>query len=418
MTASRFLGRLERLEPPSVPRGEGADSLAELRAKMAGILGREPSRTATFSPTGIDDLPLVHHETPDGPLRRKVRRVSPSEHVGTLPLGSAGQALMDLLALLALNPELASVDPTRLLYFDTETTGLHGSGVLPFVCGLAWFDAEKTLHFEQIFVPSPASEPALLARLTELFEECQGIVSFNGRTFDEPLLRTRALMNRRPALPTRPHLDLLHVGRRLHKARIGRTRLTDVESEVLGFVRGDDIPGAEIAPRYSHYLRTSDASVIEPVLVHNEWDVLTMVALVGLYGDPVGLLHPSDLAEGARVLSRVREFDKGIEWAELALEQGARASASRALACLHRARGDRARALAAYENLAEEVSDARIRLELVKLYEHHQKDFPRALAVLEQGTAESPERALTRRARLERKAQSGGKARRVKNSPG
>lgn len=415
MAVSRLLGRLERLDSAPIQGRDAPDALAALRAKMADLLGSSAAPRTICAPSGVDDLPLVHHETPHGLLRRRVRRVSGAEHVGTLPLGGAGEALMDLLALLSLSPDLAGVDPSRLLYFDTETTGLHGSGVLPFVCGLAWFDAEKTLHFEQIFVPSPSAEPALLERLSELFEECQGIVSFNGRTFDEPLLRTRALMNRRPSLPTRPHLDLLHVARRLHKARIGRTRLIDLESEILGFVRADDIPGAEIAPRYAHYLRSGDASVIAPVLVHNEWDVLTMVALVGLYGDPVGLLHPADLAEGARVLGRAREFETGIQWAELALEQGARASAARALACLHRARGDRARALAAYEALAEEVSDARVRLELVKLYEHHERDFARALAVLEQGTYESPERALVRRARLERKAETGAKVRRVKS---
>lgn len=418
MAASRFLGRLERIEPARTAPDGGRD-LAELRAKMAEILGRprEAAEELRVQSSAPRELPLAPYETEEGVARRKLRRVSGGEHVGSIPLSGAGSAFMELLALLALSPELAELDPTRLLYFDTETTGLFGAGVVPFVYGLAWFDAEKTLHFEQIFLPSPGDEPVLLRRLGELFEECDGIVSFNGRTFDEPLLRSRGVMNRMPRLPERPHLDLLHVARRLHKARIGRTRLVDLESEVLGFLRGDDVSGAEIAPRYAHFLRTGDASAIEPILTHNEWDVLSMVALVGLYGDPVDLLHPADLAEGARVLSRAREFETGISWAEIAREKGASVAANRALACLHRARGDRARALVAYEELAQEIQDPRVRLELVKLYEHHEKDFRRALEILELGTGEPPARLSARRARLERKAQCPPKARKRKGSP-
>src|SRR5690606_19869736 len=192
MAASRFLGRLERIEPARTAPDGGRD-LAELRAKMAEILGRprEAAEELRVQSSAPRERPLAPYETPEGNARRKLRRVSGGEHVGTIPLSGASSAFMELLALLALSPELAELDPSRLLYFDTETTGLFGAGVVPFVCGLGWFDAEKTLHFEQIFLPSPGDEPVLLRRLAELFEQCDGIVSFNGRTFDEPLLRSR-----------------------------------------------------------------------------------------------------------------------------------------------------------------------------------------------------------------------------------
>jgi uncharacterized protein len=308
------------------------------------------------------------------------------------------------LGLLALDPRVSASDPRRALYFDTETTGLGGgAGVLAFLVGLAWFDADLRLHAEQFLLRSPAEELPLLEALGERVEQADLLVSYNGKAFDLPLLNGRMVMNRRPKLPHRAHLDLLHVARRLHKARLGACRLISLESDVLGFVRGPDIAGIDIAPRYAHFLRTGDDSVLEQVIEHNAWDVVSMAALVALYGEPFELLHERDLLGLARTLKRARAFDEAERAAAVALSRGAGPEARRAHGEIAKARGDRAQALLHFEAFAAEVDDPAIRLELAKLYEHHLREPMSALGWVDRGTGEASEKAERRRTRLGRK---------------
>src|SRR5690606_1612877 len=207
-----------------------------------------------------------------------------------------------------------------------------------------------------------------------LASDASMLVSFNGKSFDWPLLKDRALMNRMQVPDPPPHLDLLHVSRRLHKRRLERFRLVDLEREVLGFERGsEDIPGAEIPPLYAHFLRSGDEQVLRPVVEHNAWDVLTMAALAGLYGESLEELSGSDLLGLTETLTRAKSFDAAEVAVGRALEEGGGTPALELRARLRRARGDKARALADYAQLSEQVDDERVRFELAKLYEHHQK---------------------------------------------
>jgi hypothetical protein len=210
-------------------------------------------------------------------------------------------------------------------------------------------------------------------------------------------------MNHRPAPAPLPHLDLLHVARRLHKQRLGSVTLKRLESEVLGLERGPDIDGAEIGPRYAHFLRTGDESALRIVIEHNATDVLSMAALVGLYGEPLDLLVPTDLVGLGQTLARAGETVQALQVAEQAHRRGAGSDARRLAARLHKARGDRSRALLEFEQLAREVNDPAVRLELAKLYEHHVKDHQAALRAVEQGTSETMSQLERRKARLERK---------------
>jgi hypothetical protein len=322
-----------------------------------------------------------------------------------MPLVQALSVDPEMLSLLALDPELATCDPKRALYFDTETTGLGGAGAVAFLVGLGWFDEGGNFVLEQLLLDDPSQEPALLARLSEIIERSSCLVSFNGKSFDWPLLQSRCVMNRRPALQARPHLDLLHVSRRIHKRRLSRCRLLDLEAEVLGWERGeDDIPGAEIPPRYGHYLRTGDGEALRPVVDHNAWDVLTMAALVGLYGEPIDQLLAADLLGVAETLTRAKAYESAELVADRAIDLGEGIDGLSVRARLHRARGDKARALIDFEALSEQVDDPAVRLELAKLFEHHEKDFERALAVVSRGTGED-EQALERRiSRLKRRS--------------
>src|SRR5450432_550006 len=410
--------------PPSGSTGPApgrGGTLADLREKMAEILDNSSLQPSPRSgvpvraePSPASSLPFLREERSSGPLFRRHLVLAPSHHVGRMPVDAAANSRAELLGLLALDPRVSAADPRRALYFDTETTGLGGgAGVLAFLVGLAWFDDELRLNSEQLLLRSPAEEAPLLEAFAERLEACDLLVSYNGKSFDLPLLNGRMVMNRRPKLPERAHLDLLHVARRLHKTRLGACRLISLESEVLGFVRGPDIAGVDIAPRYAHFLRTGDDSVLEQVVEHNAWDVVSMAALVGLYGEPFEMLHERDLLGLARTLKRARAFDQAERAATVALERGAGPEAHRAHGEIAKARGDRAQALAHFEAFAAEVDDPAVRLELAKLYEHHVRAPISALGWLEQGTGEASEQAERRRSRLEGKiskaAKKGGK---------
>lgn len=388
---------------PRGPEWEREATLEALRRKMAEILGRpialrppaDPSRTS---------LPFERIDTAVGTLCRRLEALRPSHHVGRIPVDAAASSDPHLLALLALDPSLSDVDPASALFLDTETTGLAGAGVIAFLVGLAWFDPARRLHMEQFLLRSPREEPAMLAALRERVERASVLVTYNGKAFDLPLLSGRYLMNRLAPLPHRPHLDLLHVARRLHKQRLGMCRLVHLESDVLGFGRGPDVEGSEIGPRYAHFLRTGDEEALRGVVEHNALDVVSMAALVGLYGEPLALLHREDLVGLARTLHRARAFERAEQAANAALDRGVGPSARRVRAQIAKARGDRVRSLADFEQLGREIDDASVRLELAKLYEHFVKEPLKALDVVMAGTGEAAEAAQKRRTRLERKA--------------
>jgi uncharacterized protein YprB with RNaseH-like and TPR domain len=404
-------GKLDRLGAPAAAVSPGRpDVLASLRAKMAEILDAPPPvpRPPADPSTGTL-LPFERVPTPAGMLHRRRVGLPRSHHVGRVPVDAAAAAQGELLALLALDTKLRTCRPERALFLDTETTGLGtGGGIWAFLVGMASFDRDGRLEVEQLLLQSPADEAALVARVAERIEAAEFLVTYNGKTFDLPLLQSRTVMCRLPRLVERPHLDLLHVARRLHRQRLGACRLVTLESEVLGFVRGPDIEGGEIPARYSHFLRTGDEDALAAVVEHNAWDVASMAALVGLYGEPFTMLHPEDLLGMARTLKRAGALSEADRAAETALERGAGPEALRVRGTIAKARGDRARALRDFEAFAAEATDPAVRLELVKLYEHFLKAPARALGLLEQGTGETPEAVERRRSRLSRKAERGG----------
>jgi hypothetical protein len=168
---------------------------------------------------------------------------------------------------------------------------------------------------------------------------------------------------------------------------------------------------------YLHFLRSGDARALLGVIEHNAWDVVAMVALVALYGEPLeaSALAPEDLVGVARTLARAGETDQAFEVASRAVLSGyrARKHALRARADISKARGDRARAMADFELLAATVDDPTVRLELAKLYEHHVKSPDQALAMLQQGTGELPEHASKRHRRLTTKIERASRGQRT-----
>ncbi|MDF2695795.1 MAG: hypothetical protein K0S65_4178, partial [Labilithrix sp.] len=243
----------------SVRPSSGGGVLEDLRARMDAILTRTRSEPKREPPrVDVAELPFCVEDTALGPLHARLVRHGGEHRIGRIPIAPARRADANLLALLALDPRLASCDPAGALYLDTETTGLGpGAGTVAFLVGLAWFDpgtegSPPGLVVEQLLVRRLGEEGPVLARVAERIAAASMLVTFNGKSFDMPVLRTRFVMNRMAIPAEPPHLDLVHVARRLHKSRNIGARLGAVEREVLGFVRVDDVPSGEVSACYLH----------------------------------------------------------------------------------------------------------------------------------------------------------------------
>jgi uncharacterized protein YprB with RNaseH-like and TPR domain len=183
----------------------------------------------------------------------------------------------------------AAMDPEQWLFLDTETTGLAGgTGTYAFMVGIAWWDAGG-LQVEQFFLRDLDEEHSLLLELSERMKERPVLVTFNGKSFDWPLLETRYRMTRAvPAFSPAVHLDFLHPARQLWRLRLGSVRLKDLERHVLcengrplDWSRHEDIDSSLIPQFYFDYLRGGPAEPIAGIFRHNQMDLRGLAALAG-----------------------------------------------------------------------------------------------------------------------------------------
>jgi hypothetical protein len=179
------------------------------------------------------------------------------------------------------------VSPESLLFLDTETTGLAGgTGTVAFAVGLAWLEG-ASLRVVQWLMASFAAERALLACVRERFAGAAVLVSFNGKSFDLPLLKARArLAGADLEIEAVTHLDLLHSTRRLLRAGWADCRLRTVETEALRLVRVNDLPGAEAPRAWRRWLDRGDGSLLQRVLDHNRADLISLAALLAAMERP------------------------------------------------------------------------------------------------------------------------------------
>ena len=170
--------------------------------------------------------------------------------------------------------------PERLVYLDTETTGLAGgTGTCAFLIGIGTLEGTQFV-VRQFFLRDYPEEKAILHALAEILGGFDGLVTYNGKTFDIPLLETRyALARQKSPFGRMLHLDALHPARRLWRLRLESCKLQDLESAVLGIEREGDIPGSEIPAIYFDYLREGDARGLQPVFHHNALDIMTLAAI-------------------------------------------------------------------------------------------------------------------------------------------
>lgn len=267
------------------------------------------------------------------------RRYELDRQHGSLPMHECQCDRLELLP--SLDPSLETCS-APLLFFDLETTGLSGgAGTLAFLVGCAWFDA-GALQLEQYLLTTYAAERTLLAHFADRVSECGTLVSYNGRTFDAPLLEMRWQFHRsRAPFAGKPHADMLHPARRLWRARAadpdGGCRLSTLEDVLFDVKRVGDVPSFEIPSRYFRFLRSGDARPLEPVLEHNRYDLVSLAAVTARalalveHGSPacrdgwerVALGRMFDrLGEGARAMEcyeeAARDADRGVQVEALA----------------------------------------------------------------------------------------------------
>jgi len=288
-------------------------------------------------------------------------------------------------------------DPEKWLFLDTETTGLAGgTGTYAFLIGLASWDAGG-LQVEQFFMRDFAEEHSLLQELTQRIAERPVLVTFNGKSFDWPLLESRFTMTRSIAVPKlAAHLDLLHPARALWKLRLGSVRLVELERHILdaprlGWHRENDVSSALIPQFYFDYLRGGPAEPLAGVVRHNQMDLRGLAALFGKINEmlsesssAVNGVESLDLFGLSRFLQRRGEDDRAHSACSQALAIGLpaefRPKAHRELAQMAKRRGEHAQAA---EILLEIIADPHDGLhaceQLAIYYERHAKDLVKAV---------------------------------------
>jgi len=279
------------------------DRLARLREIIRGS-GPRPHvpevRELTYEPVGADGLPLG---TPDAP----VPKLAGARAIDT-PLGPSvvveqcfpGDALygglarvdefnlvdadaLEMLTGASRQRGGAASVPARPVFLDIETTGLSGgAGTVAFLVGLGAFD-ESDFRTTQFFLNGFAGERALLAAVTAFMKDRPLLITYNGRSFDVPVMETRWSFHRLP-LPFEgvAHVDMLPPARRLWRAGAEgdrSCRLVALEDALFGMARVGDVPGWEIPQRYFEFVRSGDPAPLEPVLHHNRLDLLSLAAL-------------------------------------------------------------------------------------------------------------------------------------------
>jgi len=227
-------------------------------------------------------------------------------------------------------PELNQNSLQNFIFLDTETSGLSGgTGTFAFMVGLGWWEQEG-FRLQQFFLREPAEETAMLAALDELLTPFSTVVTFNGKSFDVPLLNGRHILSAlKSPFPEMQHLDMLALSRRIWRNRLPSRALGSLEQDILAVTRSqEEIPGWMVPEMYFNYLKTGDSRPMAGVFYHNKMDILSLAALFlhlsNLLTDPMHWLAEEglDLIAIARLYDQTGRREQAIHLYEHALSLG------------------------------------------------------------------------------------------------
>jgi uncharacterized protein len=389
---SDFSKALRHLRPKESPQRRLFQS-----ENPVSSLSRQLAILKTQSPKPLDVAPFegVEEVTPLG-RHLVIHKVYDADHYhGKVHLDRF--SCTDLQRFMLLMKAKGSVDSRdAIVFLDTETTGIQGgTGTVPFLVGLGYFDGEE-FHLRQYFIRDFDEEPSMLLAIGDLLQRFKLVVTYNGSSFDLPLLETRLTLARlNSPFTDMAHLDLLPWARRLWRQGHGSCRLAALESRIVTFLRGPDIPGAMIPRSYFDFLQGHGAAVMSSVLTHNVHDVVSLAALTVCACDcttrePAAFDNPLDLYSLGRIMENTSEWQRAMDFYERALQGGLPdpilLKAQENLAVLSRRTGDHSRALALCEALMSHETFSMVGHEGAAIhYERFAGDPPRALQIVEKG---------------------------------
>jgi uncharacterized protein YprB with RNaseH-like and TPR domain len=299
----------------------------------------------------------------------------------------------------------------RILFLDTETTGIQGgTGICPFLVGVGFFSNDD-FHVVQYFIRDFDEEPSMLYALGELLARFDLIVTYNGAAFDIPLLETRFTLARfENPFERMDHFDLLFTARRLWRNGHGSCRLTALEREIVSFDRGPDVPGSLIPRVYFDFLNGRPNSALPGVFTHNVNDIVSLAALTvcasdRVTADPAPLDDALDIYSLARVLEHSQDWRRSMQLYEMALGGGLpgviRLKAMEQLAILSRRNGDHEKAAGICMKLMQEPDFSMAGYEGAAIYyEKIERNFEAACSIVGEALRrleESPARSRWKR---------------------
>jgi hypothetical protein len=349
----------------------------------------------------------VHYET-----ERLYERHRRHGSVGIVDLETLPHDLLHPIS----NGLIANVPPEKWCFLDTETTGLAGgSGTYAFLIGVGRITPQG-FRVRQFFMRDFCEEASLLSALTEHLKQFEVLITYNGRTYDQPLLETRYRMTRqRPPFAALEHLDLLFGARRLWNLRFDSCRLVELENQILGVERQGDLPGELIPYVYFEYVRTHEIFSLMPVFHHNAIDILTLACLTAIV--PRAFHGQAEFVHGAEMVGLARWW-RQAEQHENALALFRQAIGKNLsdellfrtlwdIAALEKKLGREDAALPVLTDLASARNPWRAAayVELAKYYERRERNYALALEMTRSAMELEPSEALNRRAaRLEKRA--------------
>jgi uncharacterized protein len=398
------------------------EQLAQLRQTVAGIDRKyaglpKPSPAPPTSGFVEELLSGEVVETPFGKHFETEKLYPRHQRYGSYEISDLIELPHDLLDALS-DGAIPRAHPTTWAFLDTETTGLAGgSGTCAFLIGVGSIDGEG-FRVRQFFMRDYCEEPSMLHSLTAYLARFDVLITYNGKSFDQPLLETRYTMCRaRHPFASMEHLDLLHGARRLFKLRLENCRLVNLEYRILGLEREADVPGELIPYYYFEYLRSRHAFRLIPIFHHNVLDIVSLACLTGLipaaFRDPEKMKahYGADLLGLARWLQVSGRLEEALRLMRRAVDMGLPDQhLFRALfeaGNLEKKLGLEHAAVATFTDLSlsPNLFRARAYEELAKHYEHRERNFRMALECTRAARAvEDSETLAARQRRLEAKA--------------
>ena len=289
-----------------------------------------------------------------------------------------------------------------ILFLDTETTGLSGgAGTIAFQIGLGYF-APSGFVVEQFLMRDYAQEAPMLRALSTLMKRFSVLCTFNGRTFDVPLLKSRFLMNRmkEDAFPA-VHADVLYPARRIWKLRLKRCTLGNLEEQLLNVQREDDLPGALVPQTFFQYLKDGNFTPLERILEHNKQDIVSLAQLFYFMcrqaAVPESIAAGEDLLSLAKAMEKAGNRQKAMHCYRLTAKTSQSAEAYHAMGRMEKRDGHVESAVRLYQTMLAQGNDPAGACEaLAKLYEHQLRDLPSAIGYTRQALLLLAEPALFR----------------------